>query len=145
MQTVLESLEQAYLNVVNIEEEADRNENIDTYLREENYCVKTELTKAIVLLVNSGDVVPIDKRVYVDMIDSTTFARLVSAVKNPFIEALYKHEILTREKTVGDLISELQRFAPSLKVNVLGNNNSMDKIVIDDTYIDKIVLVGVEN
>ena len=144
MQTVLESLEQAYLNIINWENEANREDsNSDTYIREEIYCAKSELIKAIVLLVNSGNVVPNDKRVYFDIVNGdNVFARLVEHVKQPFMEILYKEEILIREKTIGDLIVELRKYSPLLKVNVLGNGK-LNKVVIDDTYTDKVVIVGV--
>lgn len=144
MQTILESLEQAYLNIINLENEANREDsNSDTYIREEIYCAKSELIKAIVLLVNSGNVVPNDKRVYFDIVNGdNVFARLVEHVKQPFMEILYKEEILIREKTIGDLIVELRKYSPLLKVNVLGNGK-LNKVVIDDTYTDKVVIVGV--
>lgn len=147
MQTILESLEQAYLNILNLENEANSEDsNSDTYIREEIYCAKSELIKAIVLLVNSGDVVPNDKRVYLDIVNGVNvFARLVGHVKQPFMEILYKEGILIREKTIGDLITELQKYSPNLKVKVLGNENTMNKIIIDDTYTDKVVIVGVES
>ena len=66
-------------------------------------------------------------------------------MKQPFMEILYKEGILIREKTIGDLITELQKYSPNLKVKVLGNENTMNKIIIDDTYTDKVVIVGVES
>lgn len=146
MQTVLESLENSYLNILNIESEANREDsNSDTYIREEIYRAKSELIKAIVLLVNSGNVVPNDKRVYLDIVNGqNVFARLVEQIKQPFMEILYKKDILIREKTIADLITELRKYSPHLKVKVLGKN-SMNKVVIDDSYTDKIVIVGVES
>lgn len=147
MQTILESLEQSYLNLLNLQEEANREGTpLDTYCREEIYCSISELTKAIVLLIVSQDVSPIDKRVYIDITENNnTFAVTDEGIKKTFIDECYYSEVLTREKTVGELIEELKRFAPSLKVSICGNNNKDNKIVVDDTYLDKIVLVGVEH
>lgn len=140
MQRVLECLEQAYINVLNLESEAKR-ETADTYIREEVYMAKSELIKAIVLLVNNLDGVPQDKRVYLDIVNGDScFSRLVDEAKNTFLEILYTEDILTREKTIGDLIEELQKFSPNLKVQAYGGK----KLIVDDTYTDKIVLVGVE-
>ena len=147
MQTVLESLEQSYLNLLNLQEEANREGTpLDTYCREGIYCSISELTKAIVLLVVSQDVSPIDKRVYIDITENNnTFAVTDEGTRKTFIDECYYSEVLTREKTVGELIEELKRFAPSLKVSICGNNNKDNKIVVDDTYLDKVVLVGVEH
>lgn len=145
MQTVLESLEQAYINTLNILNEANRDDNIGNYVCEEAVCAISELTKAIVLTVLYNDVCPSDKRVYVDITENNnTFATTDENTKTAFLNALYDNEILIREKTVGDLIEELKRFAPSLKVSICGNDNRDNKIVVDDTYLDKVVLVGVE-
>ena len=144
MQTVLESLECSYINILNLESEANRNG--DTYVREEIYCAKKELIKAIFLLVVTQDVVPTDSRVYLDLIETSIYKESQSEeVKKEFMEKLYNAEILHREKTVGDLIEELKQFSPNLKVEILGVNNTKEKIAVDDTYTDKVVLVGVKN
>jgi hypothetical protein len=146
MQTVLESLEQAYLNILNIEHEAYSETLSDTYIREEIYCAKKELIKAIFLLVVAQDAVPTDSRVYLDLIETEIYKKSQSEeVKKEFMEKLYNAEILHRDKTIGDLIEELKKFSPSLKVEMLGINNTKNKIIIDDTYLDKVVLVGVES
>ena len=140
MQTILESLESAYINILNLENEAKR-EIADTYIREEVYMAKSELIKAIVLLVNSKNVVPNDKRVYLDIVKGNNiFSKLVEEVRDTFIDILYKEGILIKEKTIGDLIEELQQFSPNLKVQAYGGK----KLIVDDTYTDKVVIVGVE-
>ena len=144
MQTVLESLECSYINILNLESEA--NWHGDTYVREEIYEAKKELIKAIFLLVVTQDVLPTDSRVYLDLIGTEVYKESQSEeIKKEFMEKLYKAEILHREKTVGDLIEELKQFSPNLKVEILGVNNTKDKVVVDDTYTDKVVLVGVKN
>jgi hypothetical protein len=147
MQTVLESLEQAYLNTLNIENEANREDsNSDTYIREEIYCAKSELIKAIVLIVNRGEAIPMDKRVYLDLINTKTFRESdAESYKNEFLAKLYSANILTKELTVGELIENLKRFAPSLKVKICGTpNNKFEKFVIDDTYLNEVILVPVK-
>ena len=144
MQTILESLECSYINILNLESEANRNG--DTYVREEIYEAKKELIKAIFLLVVTQDVLPTDSRVYLDLIETSIYKESQSEeIKKEFMEKLYNAEILHRERTVGDLIEELKQFSPNLKVEILGVNNTKDKIVIDDAYTDKVVLVGVKN
>ena len=144
MQTVLESLECSYINILNLEQEANRNG--DTYVREEVYCAKKELIKAIFLLVVTQDVVPTDSRVYLDLIETEIYKESQSEeIKKEFMEKLYNAEILHRDKTIGDLIEELKQFSPSLKVEILGVNNAKNKVIVDDTYTDKVVLVGVES
>lgn len=145
MQTILESLEQAYLNLMHLREESLK-ENMDTYCREEVYCALSELTKAIVLLIiNNNDLFPLDKRVYVDITENNNaFCVTDQCTKDEFLNILYNNEILIKDKTVGELIEELSRFSPSLKISICGNNNKDNKVVVDDTYIDKVVLVGVE-
>ena len=144
MQTILESLECSYINILNLESEASKNG--DTYVREEVYCAKKELIKAIFLLVVSQDVLPTDSRVYLDLIGTSIYKESQSEeIKKEFMEKLYNAEILHKEKTVGDLIEELKQFSPNLKVEILGVNNTKDKIVVDDTYTDKVVLVGVKD
>jgi hypothetical protein len=147
MQTELESLEQAYISLINLREEGNReNSCLDTYCREEIYCALSELTKAIVLMVIDNDVCPSDKRVYVDITENNTvFSNTDENTKSAFLNALYDNEVLIKEKTVGDLIEELKRFSPSLKVSILGERNKNNKVVVDDTYLDKIILVGVEH
>lgn len=140
MQTVLESLEESYISILNLESEANRNG--DTYIREEIYCAKKELIRAIFLLVVTQDVLPIDSRVYLDLINTESFKNSNSeTMKQEFLEKLYKAEILHREKTIGDLIEELKQFSPNLKVQAYGGK----KVIVDDTYLDRVVLVGVEN
>lgn len=140
MQTILESLECSYINILNLENEANRNG--DTYVREEVFEAKKELIKAIFLLVVTQDVMPTDGRVYLDLIETEIYKKSQSEeVKKEFMEKLYNAEILHREKTIGDLIEELKRFAPSLKIQAYGGK----KVVVDDTYLDKVVLVGVDN
>jgi hypothetical protein len=143
MQTILESLECSYINILNLESDANREDsNSDTYIREEIYEAKKELIKAIFLLVVTQDVVPTDSRVYLDLIGTSIYKESQSEeIKKEFMGKLYKAEILHREKTIGDLIEELKQFSPSLKVGI-GNGK---KIIIDDTYTDKVVLVGVEH
>ena len=143
MQTVLESLECSYINILNLESDANREDsNSDTYIREEIYEAKKELIKAIFLLVVTQDVIPTDNRVYLDLIETSIYKESQSEeIKKEFIEKLYKAEILHREKTIGDLIEELKQFSPSLKIQAYGGK----KLVVDDTYTDKVVLVGVEN
>ena len=144
MQTVLESLECSYINILNLESEANRNG--DTYVREEIYEAKKELIKAIFLLVVTQDILPTDSRVYLDLIETSIYKESQSEeIKKEFMEKLYKAEILHREKTVGDLIEELKQFSPNLKVEILGINNTKDKVVVDDAYLDRVVLVGVEH
>lgn len=147
MQTVLESLEQAYINLINLREEANlENSCLDTCCREDVYCALSELTKAIVLIVINNDVCPSDQRVYIDITENNTvFSNTDENTKSAFLNALYDNEILIKEKTVGDLIEELKRFSPSLKVSILGERNKNNKVVVDDTYLDRIVLVGVEH
>ena len=143
MQTILESLECSYINILNLESDANREDsNSDTYIREEIYEAKKELIKAIFLLVVTQDVVPTDNRVYLDLIETSIYKESQSEeIKKEFMEKLYMAEILHREKTIGDLIEELKQFSPSLKVQAYGGK----KVVVDDTYTDKVVLVGVEN
>lgn len=144
MQTILESLECSYINILNLENEANRNG--DTYIREEVFEAKKELIKAIFLLIVTQDVLPTDSRVYLDLIETSIYKESQSEeVKKEFMEKLYNAEILHREKTIGELITELQKFSPSLKVEILGVNNTKNKVVVDDTYTDKVVLVGVES
>ena len=147
MQTVLESLEQAYINLINLYEEGNRKDScLDTYCREEVYYALSELTKAIVLMVINNDVCPSDKRVYIDITENNnTFSTTDEGTKTAFLNILYDNEILVKEKTVGDLIEELKKFSPSLKVSILGERNKNNNVVVDDTYLDKIVLVGVEH
>ena len=140
MQTVLESLECSYINILNLESEADRNG--DTYVREEIYEAKKELIKAIFLLVVTQDVIPMDNRVYLDLIETGIYKESQSEeIKKEFLEKLYKAEILHRERTIGDLIEELKQFSPSLKVQAYGGK----KVIVDDSYTDRVVLVGVES
>ena len=147
MQTVLESLECSYINILNLESDANREDsNSDTYIREEIYEAKKELIKAIFLLVVTQDILPTDSRVYLDLIETSIYKESQSEeIKKEFMEKLYKAEILHREKTVGDLIEELKQFSPNLKVEILGINNTKDKVVVDDAYLDRVVLVGVEH
>ena len=147
MQTVLESLEQSYLNLLNLKEESSReNSCLDTYCREEVFCSLSELTKAIVLLVTTQDVQPTDSRVYIDIVEhNSSFLNTSEEIKQEFINKLYNNDILHREKTRGDLIEELKRFSPSLKVSLGADRSLCNKFVVDDTYLDKVVLVGVEN
>ena len=143
MQTVLESLECSYINILNLESEANRNG--DTYVREEIYEAKKELIKAIFLLVVTQDVLPTDSRVYLDLIETPIYKESQSEeIKKEFMEKLYKAEILHREKTVGELIQKLQEFSPNLKINVCGQANKFEKFVVDDTYLDKVIIVPVE-
>ena len=140
MKAILESLECSYINILNLENEANRNG--DTYIREEVFEAKKELIKAIFLLVVTQDVLPTDSRVYLDLIETEIYKKSTSVeVKKEFMEKLYNAEILHREKTIGDLIEELKRFSPNLKIQAYGGK----KVVVDDTYLDKVVLVGVEN
>ena len=98
MQTVLESLEQAYINNLNILHEAERNN--DTYTVEEAVCVQSELTKAIVLTVLNNDVLPFDKRVYVEIaLNNNTFATTDEGTKTAFLQVLYDNGILDKEYT----------------------------------------------
>ena len=107
MQTVLESLECSYINILNLESEANRNG--DTYVREEVFEAKKELIKAIFLLVVTQDVLPTDSRVYLDLIETPIYKESQSEeIKKEFMEKLYKAEILHREKTIGELIEELK-------------------------------------
>ena len=147
MQTILESLEQSYLNLLNLKKEALReNTCLDTYCREEVCCSLSELTKAIVLLIVHENVFPTDARVYIDIIENNlTFSTTDDSTKQSFINMLYEHDILHREKTVGELIEELKKFAPSLKVTLEGNNKFFNKFAIDDTSTSCITLVGVEH
>ena len=147
MQTVLESLEQSYLNLLNLKEEANReNSCLDTYCREEIFCSLQELTKAIVLLVLHEDVCPIDIRVYIDIVEhNSSFLNASEEIKQEFINKLYNNDILHREITVGELIEELKKFSPSLKVSLGADRSLCNKFVVDDTYLDKVVLVGVEH
>ena len=140
MKAILESLECSYINILNLENEANRNG--DTYIREEVFEAKKELIKAIFLLVVTQDVLPTDSRVYLDLIETEIYKKSTSEeVKKEFMEKLYNAEILHREKTIGELIEELKRFSPNLKIQAYGGK----KVVVDDTYLDKVVLVGVEN
>lgn len=140
MQEVLESLEESYISILNLESEA--NKNGDTYIREEVYYAKKELIRAIFLLVAVQDVVPKDNRVYLDLINTESFKNSNSeTMKQEFLEKLYKAEILHKEKTIGDLIEELKQYSPKLKVQAYGGK----KVVVDDTYLDRVVLVGVDN
>ena len=143
MQTVLESLECSYINILNLESEANKEDsNSDTYVREEIYCAKKELIKAIFLLVVTQDVIPTDNRVYLDLIGTEIYKESQSEeIKKEFIEKLYKAEILHREKTIGDLIEELKQFSPSLKIQAYGGK----KVIVDDSYTDKVILIGVDN
>ena len=147
MQTVLESLEQSYLNLLNLKEEAHReNTCLDTYCREEVCCSLSELTKAIVLLVVNQDVIPADTRVYIDIVENNpTFDYTDKETKEALINKLYEHDILHKEKTVGELIEELKKFAPSLKIHMSGDNGMYKKLILDDTYLDKVVIVGVNH
>ena len=98
MQTVLESLEQAYINNLNILHEAERNN--DTYTIEEAVCVQSELTKAIVLIVLNNLVCPFDKRVYTEIaLNNNTFATTDEETKTAFLQVLYDNGILDREYT----------------------------------------------
>ena len=142
MQTVLESLECSYINILNLQAEANRNENSDTYIREEVYCAKKELIKAIFLLVVTQDVIPMDNRVYLDLIETSIYKESQSEeLKKEFTEKLCKADILHREKTIGDLIEELQQFSPSLKIQAYGGK----KVIVDDSYTDRVILIGVDN
>lgn len=145
-QTVLESLEQAYINTLNILEESKRDDNIGNYICEEAVCSLSEITKSIMLLITEESVYPTDKRVYIDITENNNiFTCSEEELKYKFVNTLYEHDILTKELTIGELIEELKRFSPRLKVNILGEKNSLNKIVVDDTYLDKIILVGVEH
>lgn len=111
MQTVLESLEQAYINILNLEDEANReNTGADTYIREEVYCAKSELIKSIVLLILNNSVQPMDKRVYLDLINCKIFRDTQQEVKDRLIQILYNDNILVREKTIGEVISILSKY-----------------------------------
>ena len=146
MQTVLESLEEAYLNILNIQDEGNKDDNIGNFILEETYCAKKELIKAIVLIVNRGEAIPIDKRVYLDLINTKTFRESdAESYKNEFLQKLYVNNILTKELTVGELIENLKRFAPSLKVKICGTpTNKFEKFIIDDTYLNEVIIVPVE-
>ena len=143
MQTVLESLECSYINILNLQSEAYREDSTaDTYVREEISYAKKELIKAIFLLVVTQDVMPTDSRVYLDLIETGIYKESQSEeIKQEFLEKLYKAEILHREMTIGDLIEELKQFSPNLKVQAYGGK----KVVVDNTYLDRVVLVGVDN
>lgn len=142
LQTVLEGLECTYMSCRNILINTD-----EGYTEEETYDILNVTSQAIILLVTGeNSAVPMDKRVYVDLItNNNVFTCSDEGVKATFLNKLYEQGILTRERTIGELIEELSRFSPSLKVNVLGEANSLLKIVVDDTYTDKVILVGVEN
>ena len=129
MQTVLESLEQAYINLINLREEGNlENSCLDTCCREDVYCALSELTKAIVLIIINNDVCPSDKRVYIDITENNTvFSNTDENTKSAFLNALYDNEVLVKEKTVGDLIDELKKFSPSLKVSILGERNKNNR------------------
>ena len=85
MQTVLESLECSYINILNLESEANRHG--DTYVREEIYDAKKELIKAIFLLVVTQDVLPTDSRVYLDLIETSIYKESQSEeIKKEFMK-----------------------------------------------------------
>ena len=95
--------------------------------------------------MNRGEAIPMDKRVYKDLINTKTFKESdAESYKNEFLAKLYKHDILTKELTIGELIQKLQEFSPNLKINVCGQANKFEKFVIDDTYLDKVIIVPVE-
>lgn len=109
MQTVLESLEQAYLNILNIQDEGNKlGDDIDNYVFEEAYCAKQELIKAICILVSGGEAIPMDKRVYLDLINTKIFKE--SAYKGEVSLKLYEHNILVKEKTIKEVIEILSKY-----------------------------------
>ena len=111
MQTVLESLEQAYLNILNIQDEGNRDDNISNFIFEEAYCAKQELIKAICILVSKGEAIPMDKRVYLDLINTKIFKESeANSYKSTFLTKLYEHNILVKEKTIKEVIEILSKY-----------------------------------
>ena len=129
MQTVLESLEQSYLNTLNLAEETKRNENYDAYAIEESYCALRELTKAIVLLIIQNDnLVPMDKRVYRNIVekgDDKPFGAFKDSIRREFMNKLYKKGIVFEE------IHFKEDFI-SFHVFDDGEGNPLCKIELDD-------------
>ena len=85
------------------------------------------------------EVEPMDKRVYTSLIKTPTFMEMHEERQRVFINTLYAKEVLIKEITIGELIEKLKEFAPSLKIKIGG-----DKFVIDDTYLDRVELIAVE-
>lgn len=146
MQTILENLEETYLQLEQLLKDDEKNLiNLDTAGREEVQIALENTIKNIVLLLinDTVDVVPQDSRVYNSLVNTPTYLNLYSAWQDDLMDKLYKHGIFHKEMTVGQLIEELQKFAPNLKVN-LGTDKTYNKLVVDDTGVSCITLVGVE-
>lgn len=152
MQTVLENLEETYLQLEQLLEDDGKNLiNLDTAGREEvQIALENTIKNIVLLLVNdTANVVPQDSRVYNSLVNTPTYLHLHSAWQDDVMDKLYKHDIFHKEMTVGELIEELQKFAPNLKVDLeVADNNvankTFNKIAIDDTSTNCITLVGVE-
>lgn len=147
MQTVLENLEETYLQLARLlEDDIKGLIKLNTASREALCTFFENTAKNIMLLIidETADVRPIDNRVYESIVNTAVYKQLCMTSQQDFMDKMYKYDIFHKEQTIGELIEKLQAFAPSLKVNVLGNNNAFNKIIVDDTYIDKVVLVGVE-
>ena len=143
LQTVLEGLECTYMSCLNILTNTD-----EGYTEEETSDILNETSKNIILLLTAKDsnLIPMDKRVYIDLTtNNNVFTCSSEDVKERLINKLYEHEVLIKELTIGELVEQLNTFVPNLKVNILGEGNNPLRIVIDDTYTDKVILVGVEN
>ena len=120
LQTILESLECSYLNLLNVMKSNDMDDysSIDT---EELCGAMTETTKSIVLLINSGVVVPTDKRVYVDIVKhNNTYLCTSEETKNTFKEKLYEHKIFSKYLTIEELITELSKLPKECLIKVDG-------------------------
>ena len=152
MQTILENLEETYLQLEQLIEDDEKNLiSLDTAGREEVQIALENTIKNIVLLLinDTANVVPQDSRVYNSLVNTSTYLHLYNAWQDDVMDKLYKHSIFHKEMTVGQLIEELQKFAPNLRVDLeVADNNvankAFNKIAIDDTSTNCITLVGVE-
>ena len=112
MQTILENLEETYLQLEQLLEDDEKNLiSLDTAGREEVQIALENTIKNIVLLLinDTADVVPQDSRVYNSLVNTPTYLNLYSAWQDDVMDKLYKHDIFHKEMTVGQLIEKLQQ------------------------------------
>ena len=129
MQTILENLEETYLQLEQVlEDDKAGRIQLDTADREAIHIAFTNTIKNLVLLIidKPSETTPQDVRVYKTLVKTPTFAELHEEWKNNFIQRMYEECIFTEEFTVGSLIKRLQDFDEDVVIRIEGHKFKVD-------------------
>lgn len=135
MQTILENLEETYLQLEQvIEDDKAGRIQLDTADREAICIAFTNTIKNIVILILFGndEIIPQDIRVYKSIVHTSTFLELPTEKQEQFMEVMYKIGYFHKGITIGELIEKLQNYDKDCLIQVDGQ-----KFIIDDTLIGK--------